>query len=57
MLYLILFGLLASSLPTVHSWFWGFYIAAWVFWAIKFILELVMTIYTFRVNGNSFDIK
>lgn len=56
MLYLILFGLLASSLPTVHSWFWGFYIAAWVFWAIKFILEIILIIYNMRTD-NTFDIK
>lgn len=56
MLYLILFGLLASSLPTVHSWFWGLYIAAWVVWAIKFILEVILIIYNMRID-NTFDKK
>lgn len=55
MLNLILIGLLGSVVSATKL-FWGFYVAAWIIWAIKFILEIIVVVYHFRTD-NTLDIK
>lgn len=52
MIILIMLGLLASSLPVVSSWFWGLYIASWIIWSLKFIIEIILIGYKIKVEFN-----
>ena len=52
MITLIMLGLLASSLPVVSSWFWGLYIASWIVWGLKFIIEIILIGYKIKVEFN-----
>lgn len=52
MITLIMLGLLASSLPAVSSLFWGFYIASWIVWGLKFIIEIILIGYKIKVEFN-----
>lgn len=52
MITLIMLGLLASSLPAVSGWFWGLYIASWIIWGLKFIIEIILICYKIKVELN-----
>lgn len=50
MILLIMMGLLASSLPAVSNWFWGLYIASWIIWVLKFIIEIILIVYKANIE-------
>lgn len=52
MITLIMLGLLASSLPVVSGWFWGLYVASWIIWGLKFIIEIILIGCKIKVEFN-----
>lgn len=41
MLTLIMLGLIGQQLALIGPWFWGLYVASWILWVIKLIIEVV----------------
>lgn len=50
MITLILLGLLGSALPAVSGWFWGLYIASWVYEILKLLAEIGLMIYAIKTK-------